>query len=98
MYVIVQHELKDPPAAFARGERMMTGEGAPAGVRVLQFLPSQEGDAVTCLWEAPSVVAVQGYVDETLGTASENHCYPVDAGQAFARPATGIPVEPAIRA
>ena len=67
MYVVVQHEIKDPSAAFARGEKLIKNEGAPAGVRGLQFYPSRDGAAVTCLWEAPSVAAIQDYVDATLG-------------------------------
>ena len=98
MYVIVQHQLTDPPTAFARGQRLMKGEGAPTDVRVLQFLPDREGTAVTCLWESPSVAAVQAYVDSTLGDASINTSYEVDAEQAFARAATGIAAEPAITA
>ena len=98
MYVVVHHDLKHPETAFARGEQLMRGEGAPADVRVLQFLPSREGTAVTCLWESPSVAEVQRYVDSTLGDASVNTCYEVDAAQAFARQATGIAPEPAISA
>ena len=98
MYVIVQHQLTDPPVAFARGEQLMKGVGAPADVRVLQFFPSREGTAVTCLWESPSVAAVQTYVDTTLGDASDNRCYEVDAEQSFARATSAISAEPPIRA
>jgi hypothetical protein len=37
MYVVVMHRIKNPEAAFSRGERLMKNEGAPTGVRVLQF-------------------------------------------------------------
>jgi len=84
MYVVVQHRFIDPPVAFARGERLINNDGAPAGVRGLQFYPSRDGAAATCLWEAPSVQAVQDYVDSTLGDSSENTCYEVAAEQAFA--------------
>ncbi len=84
MYVIVQHQLTDPPTAFERGKRLMAGEGAPPGVRVLQFLPSRNGDAVTCLWRATAVSSVQTYVDDTLGAASVNNCYEVDEEHGFA--------------
>ena len=83
MYVIVNHQLTDPPLAFERGKRLMVGEGAPAGVRVLQFFPSRDATAVTCLWRSESVTAVQGYVDSTLGDASINRCFEVDAERAF---------------
>src|SRR6186997_1953623 len=85
MYVVVQHEIKNPPVALSRGEKLMKNAGAPAGVRVLQFYPSRDRSAVTCLWEAPSMGLVQSYVDSTLGDSSENTCYDVDSEYAFAR-------------
>ena len=91
MYIVVQHRIRDPQTAFARGERLIKGEGAPAGTRALQFYPSRDASAVTCLWEAPSVAAVQGYVDATLGSSSENSSYEVNAEKAFAKPALGLP-------
>jgi hypothetical protein len=98
VYVVVQHRFKDPQKAFARGERLIKNEGAPAGVRGLQFYPSSEGSAATCLWEAPSVAAVQDYVDVTLGDSSDNVCYEVDAAHAFATQPSGIAESPAVRA
>ena len=98
MYVIAHHQLTDPPTAFARGEQLIKGEGAPEGVRVLQFFPSREGAIVTGLWEAPWVASVQGYVDATLGDAAQNRCYEVADDQAFARSASGISTEPAVPA
>jgi hypothetical protein len=90
MFVVVQHTLLDPPTARVRGERLQRGEGAPAGTRVLQFLPSVEGTLVTCLWESRSVADVQSFVDDTLGDASENLCYAVEETAAFAQAPQGI--------
>jgi hypothetical protein len=98
MYVVVQHQIKDPQTAFARGERLVKNEGAPEGVRGLQFYPSADGSAVTCLWEAGSVEAIQEYVDSTLGDSSVNTCYEVDAEQAFAERPLGLPASPSITA
>jgi hypothetical protein len=98
MYVVVLHEIRDPETAFSRGERLQTGEGAPPAVRVLQFYPSTDGSAVTCLWEAGSVDDVQRYVDSTLGDSSVNTCYEVHAGQAFAERPLALPAAPAIAA
>ena len=95
MYVVVQHRIKDSAVAFARGERLIKNEGAPEGVRGLQFYPSRDGSAVTCLWEAPSVQAMQEYVDQTLGDSSENTCYEVDADQSFAVVPAAISAGPA---
>ena len=98
MYVVVQHQIKDPQTAFSRGEKLIKNEGAPTGARVLQFYPSREGSAVTCLWEADSVAAIQDYVDSTLGDSSINTCYEIEAEQAFAERPLGLPASPAIRA
>ena len=95
MLVVVQHRINDPQTAFARGERLIKNEGAPRGVRGLQFYPSTDGSAVTCLWEAESVQSVQEYVDATLGDSSENTCFEVDASQAFAEQPTGLRRSPA---
>lgn len=95
MYVVVQHRFNNPPVAFARGERLINNDGAPAGVRGLQFYPSNDGSAATCLWEAPSIQAVQTYVDSTLGDASENTCYELNVEQAFAVVPAAIPAGPA---
>lgn len=90
MYVIVQHDIRDAQTAFARGEKLMKGEGAPAGARVLQFYPSADGSTVVCLWEAPSIDAVQRYADSTLGGSSVNTSYEVNAEQAFSERPLGL--------
>jgi len=90
MYVVVQHRIKNPQIAFSRGDKLVKNEGAPAGVRNLQFYPSRDRSRVTCLWEAGSVDAVQKYVDTTLGDSSDNICYEVDSDQAFAQRPLGL--------
>ena len=80
MYVVVQHRIKNPQIAFSRGERLIKNEGAPSGVRGLQFYPR----------EAPSVESVQRYVDSTLGDSSENSCYEVATEKAFAERPSAI--------
>lgn len=96
MYVIALHEIANPETAFPRGQALMTGQGAPAGTRVLQFLPSTDASRVTCLWETNSASDVQGYVDDTLGDSSINTCYEVESAQAFAERPLGLPSAPAL--
>lgn len=91
MYVVVHHHIKDPEVAFPRGETLLRGEGAPEGARPIQFYPSRDGSAVTCLWEARSVSDVQQYVDRTLGDSSENTSYEVDPDQSFAERPESLP-------
>ena len=98
MYVAVLHQFQDPPTAFARGEKLIMNEGAPAGVRGLQFYPATDRSMATCLWESTSVEAIQGYVDSTLGDSSVNTCWEVDAEHAFAEQPLGLSTPDAIRA
>ncbi len=95
MYVVVRHEIRNPQTAFSRGEKLIKNEGAPEGTRGLQFYPSADRSAVTCLWEADSVEAIQEYVDATLGDSSHNTCYEVDTDQAFAERPLGLPASAA---
>jgi len=94
MYVVALHEVQDQETAFERGARLETGEGAPDGVRVLQFLPATDGSKVVCLWEAGSVQDVQEYADEVLGDSSINTCYEVAAEPAFAERPIGLATSP----
>jgi hypothetical protein len=98
MYVVAKHEIKNPQVAFERGERLVQNIDAPAGVVGLEFYPSRDGTAVTCLWEAPSVEVVQQYVDTVLGDSSVTTCYEVDAEQSFATRPDGIREAAAARA
>lgn len=91
MYVVAQHHITNPQTAFPRGEKLIRGEDAPDGVRVLQFYPSRDADRVACLWEANTVEQVQAYVDSILGDASDNRCFEVDTGQAFSERPLGLP-------
>jgi hypothetical protein len=94
MYVIVQHDIKNPELAFPRGQSLIDGVEAPDGTRVLQFYPHVDGSAVTCLWESASVEDVQRFTDTVLGDASVNTCYEVDSEKAFAERALGLAASP----
>ena len=90
MFIVVEHTIRDAAVAFARGQNLLEGRGAPAGVQVRKFYPSTDQSAVICLWEGSSLAEVREYVDETLGDSSDNLYFEVDADQAL-----GLP-EPAI--
>jgi hypothetical protein len=92
MFIVVEHTIRDAAVAFARGQDLLEGRGAPAGVQVRKFYPSTNQSTVICLWEGNSVDEVRTYVDATLGDSSENTYFEVDAHQAL-----GLP-EPAIAA
>ena len=98
MYVVVHHWFRNPQVAFSRGVKLMTNDGAPSGVRVLQFYPNKDGSGATCLWEAPAVAPVQRYVDSVLGDSSDNNCFEIDGEQAFSQLPLGMRESAAIPA
>jgi hypothetical protein len=79
MFIAVHHTITDPETAFARGQNLLAGNGAPPGVRVREFYPSRDQADVFCLWEGKSVDEVRDYVDTTLGNSSRNAYFEVDA-------------------
>jgi hypothetical protein len=86
MFIVAHHTITDPEAAFARGQALLAGNGAPAGVQVREFYPSRDGADVFCLWEGGSFEEVRDYVDATLGDSSRNAYFEVDAGIARGLP------------
>jgi hypothetical protein len=79
VFIVLQHRIIDPEPAFARGENLLTGNGAPAGTRVLQFYPSRDRKEVVCLWEGNSVAELREYADGVMGDSSDNAYFEVDA-------------------
>jgi hypothetical protein len=90
VFIVVQHTITDAPTAFARGQNLLDGRGAPAGVQVRKFYPSTNQALVFCLWEGNSVDQVRAYVDATLGDSSENVYFEVDAEQAMGLPESAL--------
>lgn len=37
MFIVLQHRITNPQTAFARGQNLLDGNGAPQGTHVLQF-------------------------------------------------------------
>jgi hypothetical protein len=79
MFIAVHHTITDPETAFARGQNLLAGNGAPPSVRVREFYPSRDKADVFCLWEGESLEEVRDYVDSTLGDSSRNVYFEVDA-------------------
>jgi hypothetical protein len=83
MKVGVIHRISDPETAQSRGQSLFDPH---EGVRLLQFIPSQDFSAATCIWEAESIDAVRELVDPTLGDTSKQTYYAVNTEQAVGLP------------
>jgi hypothetical protein len=79
MFIVLHHTITDPEPAFARGQNLLAGTGAPPGVQVREFYPSRDKTDVFCLWEGDSLEEVREYVDAALGDSSRNAYFEVDA-------------------
>ena len=85
MFIVVRHDITDQKGFFGAAEAVT--KGVPQGLKVVQFLPSTEGKEAICLWEAPSVEAVKGYLEPKTVGMSKNAYYAVDS-----KVAMGLPV------
>ena len=85
MKVGVIHRISDPQTAQASGQSRFDPH---EGVQLLQFCPSQDFSAATCIWQAESVDAVRDLVDPTLGDASEQTYFALQTEQAVGLPQT----------
>ncbi len=83
MKVGVIHRISDPETAQSSGQALFEPQ---EGMQLLQFVPSQDFSAATCLWEAASIDAVRDLVDPTLGDASEQTYFAVATEQAVGLP------------
>ncbi len=86
MFIVLQHRITNPQTAFARGQNLLDGNGAPQGTRVLQFYPSRDRNAVFCLWESHTIDELREYADTVMGDSSENSYFEVDAAIARGLP------------
>ncbi len=88
MHVVIQHHINDP-AKWEQGVRnimsMIEQHRLPSGLKPLQYLPSADGRNAVCLWEGPSLRAVQEFSERETGGA-RNEYFEVKAEAAIGLP------------
>ena len=82
MYVIAIHSISNPRQFFDAA----ANTPVPEGMTLHSVPPNGDGSRAVCLWEADSSDAVRELVDGTVGGASSNEFYEVDAGNAQGLP------------
>jgi hypothetical protein len=88
-YIVAVHDVSDPDAFWSA----ISQAEIPEGIAVHATYPSGDDARVVCLWEADSVGSVRELVDSTVGDASRNEFFEVNAGHPAA---LGLPaVRPA---
>ena len=88
MFIAIEHQIHDPEAFRQRGEEVFP---LPDDLHVHHFLPATDMSRANCLYEAPSVDRLQGYLDAKLGDASTQLYFPVHEAGAIGLPVrTGV--------
>ena len=84
MFVVIQHEVRDPATFWCVLSEEM--EHLPSGLALIQSLPSSYGTTEFSLWAAESLEQLRPFVEEKLGLVCRNVLYPIDARNAFGLP------------
>ena len=76
MLVIAQHKIQDPEKFWSMAQAITSI--LPPYLKLHSVFPSMDKKSGTCIWEAASVNEVQKFLDENVGSISENFCYEVN--------------------
>ena len=84
MLVIANHDIHDPEKFWALAQTVTAS--LPLGFKLHSVMPSMDMKTGTCLWEAPSVMDVQKFIDEGTGSFSNNSCFQVNEAASIGLP------------
>lgn len=73
MLVIAQHQIHDAEKFWSSAKSLTST--LPAHIKIHSVFPSVDLKSGTCIWEAPSVMEVQNFLDDNVGDISKNFCY-----------------------
>lgn len=83
MFIAIEHNIHDPEQFQICAEDVFP---LPDDLHVHQFFPAKDMSRAVCLYEAPSVDQLSKYLDGTLGEASTQQYFPVNAEHAIGLP------------
>ena len=84
MYIVIQHQISNPPAFWAAAQKALPN--LPKGIRALQVMPNKDGTRAVCLWEAGSIDAVKQVIEPSEGQVSRNEYFAVETANAMGLP------------
>ena len=74
MYVTAIHHIHDP-AGFQKAEAEALKKGLPSGFKLPIHAATNDHSTGICIWEGPSVEAVQELVESVVGPYSKNEYF-----------------------
>jgi hypothetical protein len=89
MHVVIRHYISDS-TKWDRTEKsimsLIEQHRLPAGLKPLVYLPSVDGRNAECVWETPSLGALQKFIDRETGGAARNEYFEVKTQAAMGLP------------
>ena len=76
MLIVAHHNVQDPEKFWSSAKAV--ADNLPEGLKLHSVFPSMDMKNGTCLWEGPSVMDVQKFLDDNVGDISKNFCYEVN--------------------
>lgn len=86
MYIIINHDIKDPAVFWGRAQEALPF--LPENIKIHGVFPNSDGSKATCLWEADTMDNMRGYLEEQVGHVSHNEYMAVETANAM-----GLPVQ-----
>jgi hypothetical protein len=87
MYVIAQHEVKDPQNFWDRAGKEAIA--LPSHLKLRHCFPTTDGSRAVCLWEADSVRSIEEFfADNGLNENSSNTFFAVENKEGIALPSS----------
>ena len=74
MYVGVIHTIKDS-SGWVEGLRDLDLSALPPDVQVVASATASDASRAVCLWQAPSVEAVEQILEQIVGEIAVNDCF-----------------------
>ena len=87
MIILVNHKINDPGSFWASAQSSLPNLPEANVQRVLQALPNTDMTEATCVWEAESIDALDGYLRSKVGDSSKETYYEVNTANAIGLPA-----------
>ena len=88
MLIVAHHQIQDSEKFWSAAKAVT--ENLPIGFKLHSVFPSTDMTIGTCLWEGPSVMAIQEFLDDNVGSISKNFCYEVNQQASIGLPQMGM--------
>ena len=82
MYVLVQHNITDPPTFWSAADTSTL----PPALKLHHTFAGKDGTHAVCLWEVESVDALRAFLEPATAQASRNEYFEVENKEGFATP------------